>query len=56
MTSATLADPTQGTLTQDPVTLAWTFTPAAGFTAGNAIINYIDRGSGRRHRYGHSMW
>ncbi len=40
VTSATLADPTQGTLTQDPVTLAWTFTPSATFVSGSAVINY----------------
>ena len=39
VTSATLADPASGTLVQDPVTLAWTFTPATGFT-GTATINY----------------
>ena len=37
--SASLANPANGTLTQDPVTLAWTFTPAAGFT-GTAIVSY----------------
>ena len=39
VTSATLNAASDGTLTQDPVTLAWTFTPAAGFT-GDAIITY----------------
>ena len=37
--SATLVDATQGTVTQDPVTLEWTFTPSAGFN-GTATINY----------------
>ncbi len=39
VTSATLVNPADGTLTQDPVTLAWTFTPAVGFV-GDAVINY----------------
>ena len=38
--AATLADPTQGTLSQDPVTLEWTFTPSATFVTGSAVINY----------------
>ena len=37
--TATLAVPANGTLTQNPTTKVWTFTPAAGFT-GNAVINY----------------
>ena len=37
--TATLADPTQGTLIQDPVTLEWTFTPATSFN-GTATVNY----------------
>ncbi len=40
VTAATLADPTQGTLSQDPVTLEWTFTPSATFVTGSAVINY----------------
>ena len=39
VTSAILADPSTGTLVQNPTTLAWTFTPAAGFS-GDAVINY----------------
>ncbi len=39
VTSATLANPADGTLSQDPTTLVWTFTPALGFT-GTAVINY----------------
>ena len=39
VTSATLTTPSEGTLTQDPVTLTWTFTPASGVT-GDVVISY----------------
>ena len=38
VTSATV-DPAQGTLSEDPTTHVWTFTPATGFS-GTAVISY----------------
>ncbi len=39
VTAATLTDPASGTLSEDPVTGVWTFTPAVGYS-GDAVISY----------------